>query len=85
MYLSKAKKILTSKIDWLETVCRIFFFVAQVHIFKSYHEVKRTMSSSAGVDYGLGIFSASASYKNMQHSITNNSDYIERACVRNVK
>ena len=28
MYLSKAKKILTSKIDWLETVCRIFFCCA---------------------------------------------------------
>ncbi len=49
-------------------------------MYKDYSEVKSSMASSAGLDlkFTKGLFSASGSYKKMQHSITNTSKYIEK-------
>ena len=52
---------------------------ANTQIFKNYHEIKRTMTTSAGLGLNLfkGAFSASGSYERSQHTITNSSKFIE--------
>ncbi|RWS00194.1 perivitellin-2 67 kDa subunit-like protein, partial [Dinothrombium tinctorium] len=46
---------------------------ASVKIHTSFNDVKRSMSSKAGVSFLKGMFSLSGSYKRFEHSIANNS------------
>ena len=49
----------------------------RVEIFKSSHAVQMSMAANIDVDIFGGIFSASASYKKMSSSLTNESRYLE--------
>ena len=53
----------------------------QAKIYKSHKELKKSIAASVGVSakfLHLGSFSASLSYKSMQHSITSSSKHIEK-------
>ena len=48
-----------------------------VKIFKSHSDIKKAWGANANVDVAGGIFSASASYESLKHSIHNSSQNIE--------